>query len=211
MGRLQLSAEIPGFCVGALFPRPDVIPWEAYCFAVVLSGEIFPGDAHYLLLSPLASGHGKAPYLSPSAESSGLYLEGWRLPADVHCQAYLQTFHRSDFSAHVFSQKTPGSKLPSSPSLSSSNVFYNHTFPEYLISTILQPRRIYRHTHRPRKRKIAPKQPLLLSPVVRLINPPCYPLRIHGSTTTKPLNSNFGELDVRRLARCCCFILNFMF
>ena len=89
-------------------------------------------------------------------------------------------------------------------------VSYNHTFPEYLISTILQPRRIYRHTHRPRKRKIAPKQPLLLSPVVRLITPPCYPLRIHCSTTTNPPNSNFGERDVRRLARCFCFILNFV-
>ena len=88
---------------------------------------------------------------------------------------------------------------------------YNHTFPEYLISTIPHPRRIYRQTHRPRKRKIAPKQPLLLSPVVRLITPPCYPLRIHGSNTTNPFNSNFGELDVRRLARCFCFILNFMF
>ena len=48
---------------------------------------------------------------------------------------------------------------------------YNHTFPEYLISTIPQPCRIYRHAHRPRKRKIDPKQPLLLSPVVRLITP----------------------------------------
>ena len=34
---------------------------------------------------------------------------------------------------------------------------------------------MYRHTHRPRKRKIAPKQPLLLSLVVRLITPP-YPI-----------------------------------
>ena len=89
-------------------------------------------------------------------------------------------------------------------------ILYNHTFPEYLISTILQPRRMYRHTHRPRKRKIAPKLPLLLSPVVRLITPPCYPLRIHGSTATNPFNSNFGEPDVRRLARCFCFILNFV-
>ena len=91
------------------------------------------------------------------------------------------------------------------------STFYNHTFPKYLISTILQPRRMYRHTHRPRKRKIAPKLPLLLSPVVRLITPPCYPLRIHGSTASNPFNSNFGEPDVRRLARCFCFILNFMF
>ena len=49
---------------------------------------------------------------------------------------------------------------------------YNHTFPEYLISTLPHPRRMSRHTHRPRKRKIAPKQPLPLSPVVRLITPP---------------------------------------
>ena len=27
---------------------------------------------------------------------------------------------------------------------------YNHTFPEYLISTLPHPRRMYRHTHRPR-------------------------------------------------------------
>ena len=49
---------------------------------------------------------------------------------------------------------------------------YDHTFPEYLISTMPHPRRIYRHTYRPRKRKNCPKQPLLLSPVVRLITPP---------------------------------------
>ena len=36
---------------------------------------------------------------------------------------------------------------------------YNHTFPEYLISTLPQPRRMYRHTHRPRKQKIAPNNP----------------------------------------------------
>ena len=36
---------------------------------------------------------------------------------------------------------------------------YNHTFPEYLISTLPQPRRMYRHTHRPRKWKIAPNNP----------------------------------------------------
>ena len=87
---------------------------------------------------------------------------------------------------------------------------YNHTFPEYLISTLPHPRRMYRHTHRPRKRKIAPKQPLLLSPVVRLITPPCYPPWIHCSTTNKTLDSNFGEPGVGRLARCFFFILNFM-
>ena len=88
---------------------------------------------------------------------------------------------------------------------------YNHTFPEYLISTVPHPCQMYRHTHRPRKRKIDHKQPLLLSPVVRLFTPPCYPPRIHGSTTNKSLNSNVGEPDVRRLARCFFFILNFMF
>ena len=93
-------------------------------------------------------------------------------------------------------------------------IIYNHTFPEYLISTLPHPRRMYRHTHRPRKQKIAPKQPLLLSPVVRLITPPphpCYPPWIHSSTTNKTLNSNFGERGVGYLARCFFFILNFMF
>ena len=48
----------------------------------------------------------------------------------------------------------------------------NHTFPEHLISTIPHPRRIHRHTHRPRKTKKLPQQPFQLSPVVRLIIPP---------------------------------------
>ena len=99
----------------------------------------------------------------------------------------------------------------STPEFTPSNQIYNHTFPEYLISTLPHPRRMYRHTYRPRKRKIAPKQPLLLSSVVRLITPPCYLPRIHGSTTNSPLNSNFGEPGVGRLARCFFFILNFMF
>ena len=77
------------------------------------------------------------------------------------------------------------------------NGFYNHTFPEYLISTLPHPRRMYRHTHRPRKQKIAPKQPLLLSPVVTIITPPCYPPRIHGSTTNKPLNCSDRILTCR--------------
>ena len=88
---------------------------------------------------------------------------------------------------------------------------YNHTFPEYLISTIPHPRRINRHTHRPRKRKNCPNNPSNYHRVVRLITPPCYPLRIHRSTPTNPLNSNFGELDGGRLARLFCFILNFEF
>ena len=36
---------------------------------------------------------------------------------------------------------------------------YNHTFPEYLISTLPHPRRIHRHTYRPRKRKLPPNNP----------------------------------------------------
>ena len=38
-------------------------------------------------------------------------------------------------------------------------MIYNHTLLEYLLSTIPHPRRIYRHTYRPRKRKIAPNNP----------------------------------------------------
>ena len=44
-----------------------------------------------------------------------------------------------------------------------------------------------------------------------LITPPCYPSRIYRSIPTNLLNSNFGELDGRCLARLFCFILNFVF
>ena len=87
----------------------------------------------------------------------------------------------------------------------------NLTLPEYLISTPLNPRWTPRHTHRPRKRKVDPKLPLLLSPVVRLITPLVI---LSGSTAPPPLipfNSNFSELDGRRLARLFCFFLNFSY
>ena len=65
----------------------------------------------------------------------------------------------------------------------------NHTFPEYLISTIPHPRRIHRHTHRPRKLKELPQQPFPLSLVVRLITP--HPLVIlPGYTAPYPSNSS---------------------
>ena len=87
----------------------------------------------------------------------------------------------------------------------------NLTLPEYLISTLLNPRWTPRHTHRPRKRKIDPKLPLLLSPVVRLTTPLVI---LSGPTAPPPLipfNSNFSELDGRRLARLFCFFLNFSY
>ena len=90
-------------------------------------------------------------------------------------------------------------------------VFCNLTLSEYLISTLLNPRWTPRHTHRPRKRKIDPKLPLLLSPVVRLITPLVI---LSGYTAPPPLipfNSNFSELDGRRLARLFCFFLNFSY
>ena len=92
---------------------------------------------------------------------------------------------------------------------------YNHTFPEYLISTLPHPRRMYRHTHRPRKRKIAPKQPLLLSPVVRLITPP--PLVILPGYTAPPpikhsiLISASQALDVLLAVSSSSLILCFNF
>ena len=89
---------------------------------------------------------------------------------------------------------------------------YNHTLPEYLISTLLYPRRIgYTDIHTDRENENLPQQPFLLSLVVMLITPPCYPSRIYHSIPTNLLNSNFGELDGRRLARLFCFILNFEF
>ena len=44
-----------------------------------------------------------------------------------------------------------------------------------------------------------------------LITPPCYLSRIYCSIPIKLLNSIFGELDGRRLARLFYFILNFEF
>ena len=89
--------------------------------------------------------------------------------------------------------------------------YCNLILPEYLISTLLNPRWTPRHTHRPRKRKIDPKLPLLLSLVVRLITP----LVILSGSTAPPLlipfNSNFSELDGRRLAHLFCFFLNFSY
>ena len=39
------------------------------------------------------------------------------------------------------------------------NIRRNHTFPEYLNSTLSHPRRIYRHVNIPRKRKLPPNGP----------------------------------------------------
>ena len=80
-------------------------------------------------------------------------------------------------------------------------LIYNHTFPEYLNSTlILSPPNIQTYIQT-EKTKIAPKPPFLLSLVVTLITPPHYPLRIYRSIPTNPIIPNFSELDCRRLAR----------